>query len=59
MKINTNNFIDFDLNALIENWIITNKKIITAAIENHIITTSLKEEQLQKLSYLYDTMNYI
>ena len=58
-RINTNNFIDSDLNALIENWIITNKKIITAAIENHIITTSLKEEQLQKLSYLYDTINYI
>ncbi len=58
-KINTSGFIDSDLNSLIENWVITNKKIITVAIENHIINTSLKEEQLQKLSYLYDTINNI
>jgi hypothetical protein len=58
-KINTSGFISSDLNSIIENWVITNKKTITAAIENHIINTSLKEEQLQKLSYLYDTINYI
>ncbi len=58
-KINTSGFISSDLNSIIENWVISNKKIITEAIENHIITTSLNEEQLQKLSFLYDTINNI
>ncbi|QZK90916.1 hypothetical protein K5V07_10625 [Flavobacterium sp. CHNK8] len=58
-KIRTNSFIDSDLNSIIENWIIANKKTITTAIENQIMATNLKEEQLQRLSYLYDTMNYL
>lgn len=58
-KINTNGFIDSELNALIENWVITNKKIISVTIENHIMASTLKEEQLQKLGYFYDTINFL
>ncbi|MDI9312225.1 MAG: hypothetical protein QM535_18595 [Limnohabitans sp.] len=43
----------------IENWVIKNKQIILEAIERHIFEPTLEEEQLQKLSYLYDVIKYL
>lgn len=58
-KMHTNGFVNSELNSILEDWIKSNKQIILAAIEKHIMSSFLKEEQLQKLSYLYDTINYI
>lgn len=58
-KMRTNGFIDSNVIDLIEKWITTNKNAILNAIEKHIMESSLKNEQLQKLSYLYDTMNFL
>lgn len=58
-KMHTNGFVNSNLNSMLEDWIKSNKQIILAAIEKHIMSSVLKEEQLKKLSYLYDTVNYI
>lgn len=58
-KMHTNVFVNSDLNSILEDWIRSNKQIILAAIEKHIMLSFLSEEHLYKLSYLYDTVNYI
>lgn len=58
-KMHTNGFVNSDLNSILEEWIKSNKQIILSAIEKHIMSSFLQDEQLQKLSYLYDTVNYI
>ncbi len=58
-KIRTSGFVNSDLNSLLEDWIKSNKQIILAAVEKHIMSSVLKEKHLQKLSYLYGTINYI
>lgn len=58
-KMHTNGFVNSELNSILEDWIKSNKQIVLSAIEKHIISSVLQEEQLQKLSYLYDTINYI
>ena len=58
-KMYTSGFVNSDLNSILEDWIKSSKQIILAAIEKHIMSSVLKEKQLQKLSYLYDTINYI
>lgn len=58
-KMHTNGFVNSELNSILEDWIKSNKQIVLTAIEKHIISSVLQEEQLQKLSYLYDMINYI
>lgn len=58
-KMYTNGIVDSVMSSILEDWTRGNKQFFLVAIEKHIMLSSLNEDHLYKLSYLYDTLRYI